>query len=106
MPIQPKSRWSFVIAISLFVFGFACGHKNKQESPAQSLINEYISEIKFDSLGSVHPEITKQTIEPGIVKVNLRFQLTDSLKQDDWKVTVTPAFTPLFHWAPHLTPSD
>ncbi|MEJ0103695.1 MAG: hypothetical protein WDO19_14580 [Bacteroidota bacterium] len=107
MFIQPKSTGPFIIAVSLVLSViYACGHKNKEESPAQSLINEYISEIKFDSLGSVHPEITKQIIEPGLVKVNVSFQLKDSLKQDDWKVTITPAFTPGFHWAPHLTPSD
>jgi len=40
------------------------------------------------------------------VKVSVSFELSDSIKQDDWQVSITPAFNPDFHWAPHLTPTN
>lgn len=38
-------------------------------------------------------------------KIHIRFDLKDTVKQDDWQVQIKPAFKPEFNWAPHLTPT-
>lgn len=64
-----------------------------------------ISDIAIDSLGDKRPEMTFREIEPGIFHVAIVFDLTDTVRQDDWQVRITPAFDPSFHWSPHLTPT-
>lgn len=80
--------------------------KSKDESKAEALVKEYISAIKADSLQSLAPVVTMRETDPGIIKVHISFSLKDSVRQDDWRLTIQPAFTPSFHWAPHLTPAD
>ncbi|MFC5649978.1 hypothetical protein ACFPYJ_12780 [Paenibacillus solisilvae] len=69
-------------------------------------ISRYIQGIVCDPIGSVEPEVTKQRINEHIIKYSLSFKLENQTQQDDWQLSVEPAFTPSFHWAPHLTPSD
>ncbi|MES1214614.1 MAG: hypothetical protein ABUT20_03775, partial [Bacteroidota bacterium] len=66
----------------------------------------YISEIKIDSVSFTPATVSMHEITPGLVQVNIRFELKDPVKQNDWKVTIRPSFKPSFHWAPHLTPGD
>jgi len=65
----------------------------------------FISSITFDSLQEIQPVVSIEHVQDGIVKVRIKFTLTDSIKQDDWRVTIVPGFNPSFHWAPHLTPT-
>ena len=65
----------------------------------------YIDHITFTSLGKHSPEIKVKEVSQNMVRVSLEYQLTDTVKQDDWQITITPSFQPDFHWAPHLTPT-
>jgi hypothetical protein len=38
--------------------------------------------------------------------MTLRFTLDQEIQQNDWQLHLHPAFSPSFHWAPHLTPTD
>ncbi len=96
-------RYYFVV---LSIVMLSCGENNNSSSLLPAPANEFISEIKFDSLASVSPDISFAKISEGLLHVNVRFKLPDPVKQDDWKITIKPAFTPSFHWAPHLTPTD
>ena len=71
-----------------------------------SVVKSFISRIHIDSLGGIYPETTVSPLAPGLVKVKLRFELKDSVCQDDWRVTLKPAFKPTFYWSPHLSPTD
>ncbi len=69
-------------------------------------LTEFVSDIQYDSLGGQQPRTTITRINDHIIKVNLAFSLSDTIHQDDWKLTILPSFKPEFHWAPHLTPTD
>ena len=69
-------------------------------------LQAYISSIKYAPLGNSTPEIQMDELSGGLVKVHMTFDIKDSIRQDDWRLMIQPAFTPTFHWAPHLTPSS
>ncbi|PKQ44449.1 glycoside hydrolase family protein [Confluentibacter flavum] len=62
--------------------------------------------MEITAMGSYRPEITVDLVSETIVTVNLKFDIKDTLKQNDWRLDITPNFRPNFHWAPHLTPTD
>src|SRR5690606_5996332 len=76
------------------------------KEPIPSILSNYISEIKVDALGGNTPKIQYKKIRDDLIKVTITTVLTDSVRLDDWQVNLVPAFTPNFHWAPHLTPTD
>lgn len=82
------------------------GSFNLNQKGIPSTFKDLIAEIKFDSLGNIRPEIDYEVIDSNLLRVSLFFDLKEAIQQDDWKVTITPAFTPDFHWSPHLTPTD
>jgi hypothetical protein len=45
-------------------------------------------------------------IDSNVTRVEYTYDFKDSVKIDDWSVTITPNFKPTFHWQPHLTPTD
>ncbi|MEO5978633.1 MAG: hypothetical protein ABIS36_19565 [Chryseolinea sp.] len=67
---------------------------------------DFISDIKFDALGSTTPEVQIDKISEELYRIEIKYKLTDSLRQDDWKVIISPAFKANFHWASHLTPES
>ena len=71
-----------------------------------SVVKSFISSIHVDSLGGIYPETIVSLQAPGLVRVKLRFELTDSICQDDWRITIKPSFKPTFYWSPHLSPTD
>jgi hypothetical protein len=70
------------------------------------IFHDYISKIQIDSLGEYQPEIKVQEISANLILVNVRYSLKDTLRQNDWRITIHPGFQPDFHWTPHLTPTD
>ncbi len=70
------------------------------------IFKESIKEIKIDKLGNGKAVKKIETINPNTVKITLSFDLTENVIQDDWHVSISPAFKPAFNWAPHLTPTD
>lgn len=100
-----NNRLLHVWIILCFIFSVVgCDIDNKKELPTS--ITDYISSIEYDQLGIVKPVVIYSRESDHIVKVVVSFELSDSIIQDDWKLSITPAFTPDFHWAPHLTPTD
>ena len=78
----------------------------RHEVQVPDSLKGFISDIAIDSLGNHRAEVTFEELEPGLAHISIVFDLTDSLRQDDWQVRITPAFDPDFHWSPHLTPTD
>lgn len=68
--------------------------------------SDFISSISYDQLGSNEAQVTYTKISDRLLKVRATFDLKESVRQDDWQVKLSPSFTPHFHWAPHLTPTD
>lgn len=99
-------RIVFLLVIGLCVsVNFGCSSPQNTDSFPKEL-EGYVSEFSFDSLGSAEPDIAYEVLSENLVKVTVRWELTDSLQQDDWQMRLSPAFNPDFHWAPHLTPTD
>ncbi|MBD2870582.1 hypothetical protein [Paenibacillus arenilitoris] len=69
-------------------------------------LKDYISGMACGTIGSARPDVEQERIGPGLLRIRLTFRLEGPVRQDDWRVTVKPAFAPSFHWAPHLTPTD
>lgn len=69
-------------------------------------LDPFIKEIKIDKIARKSPEVSYTEISPGITKVHISINVSDTLVLNDWQVNITPAFHPDFHWAPHLTPSE
>lgn len=66
----------------------------------------FVKECTFDLLGGTPPQVELQPWNDNTVHCTLTFTLEQEIRQDDWQMSLTPAFQPDFHWAPHLTPTD
>ncbi len=71
-----------------------------------SHLKPYIGRITFDLLGEKEACVACQRLNEGLFKFHLEFSLDRELKQDDWQINIRPSFNPVFHWAPHLTPTE
>lgn len=99
---QKKINLLSGIAVILILCCLGCT-QNKNKLPG--ILDDYIASVEVGQLQNTIPDITYTEVAEGIVKVIVTFDLKDTLHQDDWQVKITPAFTPDFHWAPHLTPT-
>jgi len=104
----PPARYGclFILLIACCSYTACNDNGNTQTPSAQPVLTDYVASITADSIASLPAVITTEQAGPGIVKVHITCRLADSARQDDWKVSIRPAFTPNLHWAPHLTPSD
>jgi hypothetical protein len=89
-----------LIFISIILLLSSCS-----KSP-NDVLKEYVSSITPSSLQSLPYEITKQQIDANTTRIEFKYTLKDSIRQDDWHVTIKPSFDATFHWQPHLTPTD
>ena len=76
------------------------------EPALPSRLAEFVRPFSVDTLGFASPSLRVEDLGPGLFRVRLSFDLETPVRQDDWKITVRPAFAPTFHWSPHLTPTD
>jgi len=69
---------------------------------------QLIQNIYVGNIGVNTANISSQAVEGenGMLYVNIEFDLNETIKQDDWQVNITPAFSGSFHWTPHLTPKE
>ena len=100
-----------ICTVLILTISFSCQKKNspneiKFDAATSELLSKYIASIRVDSLSDIQPVVDIQNISPNLVRVGIKYQLTDTVHQDDWKVIIRPAFAPTFHWQPHLTPTD
>ncbi len=84
----------------------AVGARGETRVPIPTELRDYVSEMRAIALGNVEPRVEATTEPDGATRIRLTFELPDKVQQDDWRITVAPAFTPTFHWSPHLTPTD
>src|SRR5690554_349041 len=87
----------------------ACADREAPASvslPKKFKYADAIEKIEYSLLGEHRGESRVTVVDDQTVHVVLKFRLRDSLHQDDWRIAVVPNFTPSFHWAPHLAPSD
>jgi hypothetical protein len=98
-----KFKYLTWLLISVFLFCLSCAD-NKHNMP--KWVKEYITEIDCQQIDDKTPEVSYSVVSENIVKVSVSIDLKDSVRQDDWQVNIKPAFSPDFHWAPHLTPTD
>lgn len=101
--MAPKFKYLAWSVVSLTIFCFSCSDNQRVLPP---WVNEYIATVDYQQLGDVTPDISYSVVSEGIVKLSVSFDLKDSVWQNDWQVKITPAFSPDFHWTPHLTPTD
>lgn len=71
----------------------------------QPTVHPYVAALHIDQLGGIAPVIKSKRVSRDVTHIEIRFNLPDSVHQDDWKVSLRPAFRPDFHWSPHLTPT-
>ncbi len=65
-----------------------------------------VEKISYDKLGKETGKIAVKIIDKNTLHVTLSFSLRETVHQNDWQINIQPSFTPVFHWAPHLTPTD
>src|SRR5690349_1365300 len=95
------AHW-LLIALLLFCNMFL--YAQDKLIPAQ--LKPFISSITYQSINGQYPKVNYTALSKTLYKVSLQWDIADSVKQDDWQVNIVPAFTPAFHWAPHLTPTE
>lgn len=71
-----------------------------------SNIEDAVYNITFANFDGAKVRQKINRIDKNSVHVTLLFNFPDSTSKDDWQLNITPAFSPVFHWTPHLTPSD
>jgi hypothetical protein len=78
---------------------------DKMPPEIKAVVSEYVSSIAYDSLQGLTPAVSFEKLRDDLVRVKFKYKVDGPIRQDDWKVTITPAFQPNFHYAPHLTPT-
>src|SRR5690554_5526942 len=86
------------------VFGNSFVAKQNIDLPAT--FDKIVQQIQFDNIGEVEGLSKVTVIDENILHFNITFSLSNDVRQEDWRVVITPGFEPSFHWAPHLTPTD
>jgi len=99
----PDITINLILGISSLVLS---AHHAAGQATIPADLQPFVSNITLPRLGQTTPTIHYSQTQPGITHVLITWDLKDSVQQDDLEVNITPAFTPTFHWAPHLTPSD
>ncbi len=71
-----------------------------------TMLNNYIADIHVDAIGKNQPTVKFKQIKNDLIQVTVSAILNDSVRLDDWRLTLTPSFKPSSHWTPHLSPTD
>ena len=112
MPFNFKITSFSVISILTVFMIWACadtkegGTVTDNEPKLPEVYQQFVSSMNIPDLGENKPAIEVTVVNDNSVKVSVSFELQDTLRQDDWRVDIRPAFTPDFHWSPHLTPTN
>ncbi len=69
-------------------------------------IDAYIKQIDAAKAGDIVPDITCRKLSRNLFYATVSWELKTPLQQNELAVTITPGFSPVFNWAPHLTPGD
>lgn len=77
---------------------------NKTEFPP--IFKAAIDAIQYDLLGNEKGRSVVKRVDDHTLYIKFSYSLKEDVQQNDWQATIKPAFSPSFHWAPHLTPTD
>lgn len=77
---------------------------NKKTLPLA--FKKVVEQISYDKLGDETGKIIVKSVDKNIFHVTISFSVNEIVRQNDWQINLQPAFTPTFHWSPHLTPTD
>ena len=90
-----------ILYVTVFVWIFPL---KAQQIP--DVFRPYVQAIQAEPLGGVKADYVVKMVDENTLHALITLDLPREVQQDDWQVTITPAFQPVFHWAPHLTPTD
>ena len=71
-----------------------------------SRFSNFLTQPEASKLANQAATISYRSITPNLLHVQVQWKNAQSLKQDQLKVDLKPAFIPDFHWSPHLTPDS
>jgi hypothetical protein len=92
----------YVIFFFLVCIIFSCTKRSR----SVDFSKDFVSSVTYDSLQTLEPAVTVQNIDSNLYRIEFKYSVKDSIRQDDWHVTIKPSFDATFHWQPHLTPTD
>lgn len=72
--------------------------------PVPGKFRRFIKEIRSDKIGNIPGTVAYQVVSADRLYVRITWNLPAAVSQDSLNVSVLPAFTPGFNWAPLLTP--
>ena len=79
-------------------------HAQQTALPAE--LQGFVGTVEIGKLGNAVPELRYTKVAPGLIRASVSWTIADTIHQDDLQINITPAFKPVFNWAPHLTPTD
>jgi len=106
MMIKKRCLGMMIVPLLMLV---NCGREAVVENSALKIpegLRSYVRSIAWDELGGVQAESSLEKIGDNAFRIQLAFDLENSVQQNDWRVLVRPAFAAGFHWSPHLTPAQ
>ncbi|HOC85316.1 MAG TPA: hypothetical protein PKM00_00585 [Prolixibacteraceae bacterium] len=101
-----KKLSHLIFGMFLLVFPAGAGGKTVTGPVMPGNLKDYVAAIQTGELGNSRKSIRYKSVSKNVTRVRITFDLKDTLHLDDWQVNILPAFSPDFHWAPHLTPTD
>ena len=60
-------------------------------------LTEFIHDIRIDKLGNLQPSVRINFIDNHTAYVGIAYDIPEAFPQDDWKLTIIPAFQPDFY---------
>ena len=94
----------FLLAVSSGAMAQEKSMVNTKTFP--SVFRNAVEKIAYDKLGEEKGKTSIKRIDKNTLHVKISFSLDEMVRQNDWQLTLTPAFAPSFYWSPHLTPTD
>ena len=87
----------------LLFFCAACNCEKTLQLP--KAFRPFVQTIQTATIGDVNADFVVTTLDKNTIHVKIVFDLPYDVLHNDWQVNIIPAFSPSFHWAPHLTPT-
>lgn len=97
----------YILILFAFSFNASAQEKmvlNKKAFPL--VFRNAVEGIAYDKLGEEKGKTSIKRIDKNTLHVKISFSPHEVIRQSDWQINLQPAFSPAFHWSPHLTPTD
>lgn len=70
------------------------------------MLQKFVKSIDVDQVEGAQTNFKIKELSKKLFKVDVTVDLKADTNHPGWSTTITPGFTPDFHWSPHLTPTD